>query len=29
MVIASEYYNPEEYIRDYDKYIELVNGGGI
>ncbi len=28
MVIASEYYNPEEYIRDYDKYIELVNGGG-
>ena len=29
MAIASEYYNPEEYIRDYGKYIALVNGGGI
>lgn len=28
MVIASQYYDSEEYIRDYDKFIEMVNGGG-
>lgn len=28
MVIASQYYNSEEYIRDYDKFIKMVNGGG-
>ena len=28
MVIASQYYNPKEYIRDYNKFIEMVNGGG-
>lgn len=28
MVIASHYYNSEEYIRDYDKFIKMVNGGG-
>lgn len=29
MVIASEYYNPEEYIRDYKQFITMINGGGI
>ena len=28
MVIASEYYNPEEYIRDYKQFITMINGGG-
>lgn len=27
MVIASEYYNPEEYIRDYDEFIMKMGGG--
>ena len=27
MVIASEYYNPEEYIRDYDEFIMRIGGG--
>lgn len=25
MVLASEYYNEEDYIRDYDKFLEMVN----
>ena len=28
MVIASQYYNPKEYIRDYNKFLEMVTGGG-
>lgn len=24
MVLASEYYNEEDYIRDYDKFLELI-----
>lgn len=28
MVIASQYYNPKEYIRDYNKFLEMINGGG-
>lgn len=24
MVLASEYYNEEDYIRDYDKFLEMV-----
>ena len=24
LVLASEHYDPEEYIRDYDKYLEIV-----
>ena len=28
LCLASEHYDATEYIRDYDKYIELVNGGG-
>ena len=27
MVIASEYYNPEEYIGDYDEFIMRIGGG--
>lgn len=25
MVLASEYYNEEDYIRDYDQFLEMVN----
>lgn len=24
LCLASEHYNPDEYIRDYDKFVELV-----
>ncbi|MBR1753836.1 WxcM-like domain-containing protein [bacterium] len=26
MVLASDHYNPEEYIRDYDEFLKEVNG---
>jgi hypothetical protein len=26
MVFASEYYNEEDYIRDYDEFIKAVKG---
>ena len=27
LCLASEHYNAEEYIRDYDKFKDMVNGG--
>ena len=27
MVLASEYYDVSDYIRDYDEFLEYVNGG--
>ena len=27
MVLASEYYDEEDYIRDYDEFLKYVNGG--
>lgn len=29
LCLASEHYNPDEYIRDYDKFVELVYKDGI
>ena len=29
MVFASDFYNEEDYIRDYDEFLELVNSGKI
>ena len=26
LCLSNEYYDAEEYIRDYDKFVELVNG---
>lgn len=28
LVLASEHYDAEEYIRDYDKFVEIVSRGG-
>lgn len=27
LCLASETYDPNEYVRDYDEFVELVNGG--
>ena len=27
LVLASEHYDPEEYIRDYDEFVKIVNKG--
>ncbi|TCL59360.1 WxcM-like protein [Kineothrix alysoides] len=27
LCLASEHYDTEEYIRDYDKFVELISGG--
>jgi dTDP-4-dehydrorhamnose 3,5-epimerase-like enzyme len=27
LVLASEHYDPEEYIRDYDEFVRIVNKG--
>lgn len=29
MVFASDFYNEEDYIRDYDEFLELVNSGKL
>ena len=29
LCLASEHYDPEEYIRDYNEFVYLVNEGGI
>jgi hypothetical protein len=26
LVFASEYYDPDDYIRDYDQFLSLTNG---
>jgi len=29
MVLASEYYDEADYIRNYDQFLEMVNGGKV